>query len=363
MTALLEVQRLTKFFPLGGHGLVARMVQARRRFNGGTHGTSEPALLHAVDDVSISVEAGESVGLVGESGCGKSTLARLIARLIDPTSGTIRFQGRDLVELPARRFARTPERRLIQQVFQDVTGSLNPRFTAAHSIADPLQRLVHLRGAALWTRVGELADLVNLPRELLERYAHQLSGGQKARVGIARALAANPRLLILDEPTSALDVSVQAVILKLLADLRRQLGMSFLFISHDLNVVRLMCDRVLVMYLGKIIEAGPAGQVFEQPQHPYTQALVSAIPTIETRARQGRLRLDGEPVSPIDPDPHMCRFYGRCPRQTYRCRIEMPHLTPVLEAQLTACHFPASIATGRNHGLEDHQPGDSARPP
>lgn len=363
MTALLEVERLTKFFPLGGHSTLARMVQARRRRHSGADGTSEPALLHAVDDVSISVEAGESVGLVGESGCGKSTLARLIARLIDPTSGKIRFQGRDLGELPAHRFARSPERRLIQQVFQDATESLNPRFTAAHSIADPLQRLVHLRGAGLWTRVDELADLVNLPRELLERYPHQLSGGQKARVGIARALAATPQLLILDEPTSALDVSVQAVILKLLAGLRRQLGMSFLFISHDLNVVRLMCDRVLVMYLGKIIEAGPAGQVFEQPQHPYTQALVSAIPTIEARPRHGRLRLDGEPVSPIDPDPRMCRFYGRCPRQTDRCRIQMPHLTPVLEAQLAACHFPGGSSTGGSDGLEDHRTAVSDRQP
>lgn len=363
MTALLEVERLTKFFPLGGHSTLARMVQARRRRHSGADGTSEPALLHAVDDVSISVEAGESVGLVGESGCGKSTLARLIARLIDPTSGKIRFQGRDLGELPAHRFARSPERRLIQQVFQDATESLNPRFTAAHSIADPLQRLVHLRGAGLWTRVDELADLVNLPRELLERYPHQLSGGQKARVGIARALAANPQLLILDEPTSALDVSVQAVILKLLAGLRRQLGMSFLFISHDLNVVRLMCDRVLVMYLGKIIEAGPAGQVFEQPQHPYTQALVSAIPTIEARPRHGRLRLDGEPVSPIDPDPRMCRFYGRCPRQTDRCRIQMPHLTPVLEAQLAACHFPGGSSTGGSDDLEDHRAAVSDRQP
>ncbi len=204
MTALLEVERLTKFFPLGGHSTLARMVQARRRRHSGADGTSEPALLHAVDDVSISVEAGESAGLMGESGCGKSTLARLI----DPTSAKIHFQGRDLGELPAHRFARSPERRLIQQVFQDATESLNPRFTAARSIADPLQCLVHLRGSGVWTRVDELADLVNLPRELLERYPHQLSGGQKARVGIARALAANPRLLILDEPTSALDVSV-----------------------------------------------------------------------------------------------------------------------------------------------------------
>ena len=346
MTALLEVEQLTKFFPIGNHGTLARAVQGRLRRHRNHHEASEPMLLHAVDDVSLSVAAGESVGLVGESGCGKSTLARLIARLIDPTSGTIHFQGRDLGKLPAHRFACSPERRLIQQVFQDVTESLNPRFTAAQSIADPLRRLVHLRGAALWTRVGELADVVNLPRELLERYPHQLSGGQKARVGIARALAANPRLLILDEPTSALDVSVQAVILKLLADLRRQLGMSFLFISHDLNVVRLMCDRVLVMYLGKIIEAGPAGQVFQQPQHPYTQALVSAIPTLDGQARRGRTRLDGEPTSPIDSDSRMCRFYGRCPRQTERCREHMPTLVAVGAGHRVACHYPERTVPG-----------------
>jgi oligopeptide/dipeptide ABC transporter ATP-binding protein len=346
MTALLEVEQLTKFFPLGGHGTLARAVQGRFRRHRNHHDVSEPMLLHAVDDVSLSVAAGESVGLVGESGCGKSTLARLIARLIDPTRGTIHFQGRDLGKLPARRFAGSPERRLIQQVFQDAGESLNPRFTASHSIADPLRRLVHLRGVALWTRVGELADVVNLPRELLERYPHQLSGGQKACVGIARALAANPRLLILDEPTSALDVSVQAVILKLLADLRRQLGMSFLFISHDLNVVRLMCDRVLVMYLGKIIEAGPAGQVFQQPQHPYTQALVSAIPTIDRQAHRGRTRLHGELLSPIAPDPCMCRFYGRCPRQTERCREQMPALAAFDAGHLVACHYPEHTVAG-----------------
>ncbi|MBI3328356.1 MAG: ABC transporter ATP-binding protein [Nitrospinae bacterium] len=305
----------------------------------------QPVLLHAVDDVSFSIEAGESVGLVGESGCGKSTLARLIARLIDPTSGDIRFQGRDLGCVPAQRFARSQDRRLIQQVFQDPTESLNPRFTASQTIGDPLKRLLGLRGAALWTRVGELAELVNFPSELLDRYPHQLSGGQKARVGIARALASKPILLILDEPTSALDVSVQGVILKLLAELRRQLGMSVLFISHDLNVVRLMCDRVFVMYLGKFIEAGPAWQVFEQPQHPYTRALVSAIPTIDAKARRRRIRLDGEPVSPIAPDPRMCRFYGRCWRQTDRCRVEMPSLMSVDTAHLVACHFPEGEKT------------------
>lgn len=293
---------------------------------------------------ALSLRPARAVGLVGESGCGKSTLARLIARLIDPTHGKILFQGDDLVRIPAQRFARSPQRQHIQQVFQDATESLNPRFTASRAIADPLQRLIHLRRDALWARVAELADLVNLPGELLGRYPHQLSGGQKARVGIARALAAQPQLLILDEPTSALDVSVQAVILKLLADLRRRLSMSLLFISHDLNVVRLMCDRVLVMYLGKIIETGPAAQVFERPRHSYTQALGSAIPAIDGRGRRERLRLDGEPVSPIDPDPHLCRFYGRCPRQTDRCRTEMPLLSPVRPAHFVACHFPEHFA-------------------
>jgi peptide/nickel transport system ATP-binding protein len=298
--------------------------------------------LHAVDDVSFTIGRGECVGLVGESGCGKSTLIKLITRLLDVTDGRIWFDGHDIGTVPAARFAHAAQRARIQMVFQDPTDSLNPRFTAFDSIADPLRRLGALAArAAILSRVLELADLVGFPQELLHRYPHQLSGGQKQRVGIARAVALEPSLLVLDEPTSALDVSVQAVILKLLEHLRRRLGMSYLFVSHDLNVVRLLADRVLVMYLGRIVEAGPAGEVFTSPRHPYTRALLSSMPSGSGAVR--RIRLSGEPLSPIDPDPNMCRFYGRCPEGTARCAQEMPVLRPVLQsAGVTEAggHFP-----------------------
>jgi ABC-type glutathione transport system ATPase component len=243
MTVLLEVENLHRRFPIGhAPGLAARLA-----------GKAHRPLLHAVDDVSFAVAKGETVGLVGESGCGKSTLARLIARLLDPSEGAIRFAGEPIGAIPARRFGATPWRARIQMVFQDAQDSLNPRFTAFDAIADPLRRLRGLGGGKLVERVDRLAEQTGLPRELLSRFPHQLSGGQKARVGIARAIAVEPELLILDEPTSALDVSVQAVILNLLADLREALGMSYVFVSHDLNVVRLLCDRVVVMYLGRIV--------------------------------------------------------------------------------------------------------------
>jgi peptide/nickel transport system ATP-binding protein len=241
-----------------------------------------PQVVRAVDEVSFTISPGECVGLVGESGSGKSTLVRVLTRLLDPTAGTIRFDGQDIGTIPARRFARTPERARLQLVFQDPTDSLNPRFTASAAIAEPLRCLGRMRQRQrVRQRVQELAELVGLPFELLDRFPHQLSGGQKARVGIARAIALHPALLVLDEPTSALDVSVQAVILHLLAALRQRLGMSYLFISHDLNVVRLLSDRVLVMYRGKIVEEGPAETVFACPDHPYTRALLSALPTVE----------------------------------------------------------------------------------
>jgi oligopeptide/dipeptide ABC transporter ATP-binding protein len=293
------------------------------------------ALLHAVDDVSFTIGAGESVGLVGESGCGKSTLVRLLARLHDPTQGRIVFDGRDLVELPAAAFARRPERASIQMVFQDANDSLNPRFTARDAIAEPLQLLAALRGDALRVRVDEVAGQVGLPLALLSRYPHQLSGGQKARVGIARALALKPRLLILDEPTAALDVSVQAVVLQLLDALRRELGLSYLFVSHDLAVVRLLTERVAVMYLGKLVEVGPSDAVFRAPKHPYTQALVSSVP-----GRGPRIRLTGEVASPIDPPAQACRFHGRCPRSVDRCGREAPRWAGG-DAHRAACHFVA----------------------
>ena len=224
-------------------------------------------------------------------------------------------------------------------VFQDAGDSLNPRYTAFDAIADPLRRLKRMSGAAL-RRAGRGAGRHDRPAaRAADRFPHQLSGGQKARVGIARAIAVEPELLILDEPTAALDVSVQVVILQLLQELKRELGMSYLFVSHDLNVVRLLCDRVLVMYLGKIVEQGPAAEVFADPRHPYTRALISAIPQAEPDKRVGRLRLGGEPRSPIDPDPSVCRFYGRCPRGEPRCSAEMPLLRSAGPARQVACHF------------------------
>jgi peptide/nickel transport system ATP-binding protein len=252
--ALLEVRNLVKTYP----------------------GKSGP--VQAVKGISFTIRKGQSVGLVGESGCGKSTTAAMLVRLLDPTSGDILFDGLDIGGIPADRFVRDARRRRIQMVFQDATDSLNPRHSARQSIADPLRRMTTLRGAALTARIEELATLCGLPLALLDRFPHQLSGGQKARVGIARAIAPDPGLLILDEPTAALDVSIQAVILNLLADLRARLGMTFLFVSHDLNVVRLLCDHVIVMQGGEIVEHGPAARVMDAPEHPYTRTLLSAAP-------------------------------------------------------------------------------------
>ena len=234
--------------------------------------------VQAVKSVSFTLGESESLGLVGESGCGKSTTSSMIVRLLDPTSGQILFRGEDLAAVPAKRFARDPRRAALQMVFQDATDSLNPRFTARDCIADPLARLSDLGRGARQRRVEELAELVGLPHELLERFPHQLSGGQKARVGIARAIALEPKLLILDEPTAALDVSIQAVVLNLLLDLQTKLGMSYLFVSHDLQVVRLLCDRILVMRAGEIVEQGTAEQVMTSPVSDYTRSLLDAVP-------------------------------------------------------------------------------------
>ena len=328
---LLETLRLSKRFP--------------------TRSGNKRASVHAVDDVTFALRRGETIGLVGESGCGKSTLVRVLARLIDVTEGSILFDRLDLASIPAAKFPRHVARSRIQMVFQDPSDSLNPRFTAFDTIAEPMRLLgtatrASIAGSATRSfsnddavgRVAGLADDVGLPRELLSRFPHQLSGGQKARVGIARALACDPELLILDEPTSALDVSVQAIILQLLARLRKERGLSYLFVSHDLNVVRLLCDRIIVMYLGRIVEAGPAEEVFSRPRHPYTQALISAIP-----GQGPRIKLTGEVRSPIDPPPNVCRFYGRCPKGEARCAEVMPPLRQVdkdpVAAHEVACHF------------------------
>jgi peptide/nickel transport system ATP-binding protein len=266
---LLVVTDLVKVFDPPG-GLLDRF---KRR------GKSPQAGFRAVDGVSFSIDRGESVGLVGESGCGKSTTASMVMRLIDPTSGSIRFQGRELTVQRADEFGRSPARRKLQMVFQDPHESLNPRATAAQSIADPLLRLEGMsRAAEVRARVETLAAQVGLPLDLLDRLPHQLSGGQKARVGIARAIATQPDLLILDEPTAALDVSVQAVVLNLLADLKAEFGMSYLFVSHDLEVVRLLCSRIIVMRAGRIVEEGPTQRILSAPAADYTKELLAAIP-------------------------------------------------------------------------------------
>ena len=265
---LLEVDSLVKEYPVAGRGWFTRL-----------RGTTPAQPFRAVDGISFSLREGESVGLVGESGCGKSTTSSMVMRLLDPTSGHIRLNGRDIGGVPAAAFAADPDRAKLQMVFQDATDSLNPRFTAARSIADPLFQLSTMtQRDAIQARVEALADMVGLPRPLLDRFPHQLSGGQKARVGIARAIALRPALLILDEPTAALDVSVQAIVLNLLVELRAQLGMAYLFVSHDLHVVRLLCDRVIVMRGGRIVEQGPTEQIMTRPADEYTRALLDALP-------------------------------------------------------------------------------------
>src|ERR1700728_357989 len=269
---LLLVEKLVKEYPRQGAPAMLAKLFARKP-------PAEPEIFRAVDGISFTVGHGESVGLVGESGCGKSTTSMMVMRLLDQTSGRIAFDGDEIGGILPNAFARLPQRKSIQMVFQDPTDSLNPRFTAVRAIADPILRLGGISGRdALRARCEELATLVGLPINLLDRFPHQLSGGQKARVGIARAIALHPKLVILDEPTAALDVSVQAVVLDLLQDLKQSLGMSYLFVSHDLNVVRLLCDRVIVMRTGRIIEQGPSERVLGDPQDAYTKELLTAIP-------------------------------------------------------------------------------------
>jgi peptide/nickel transport system ATP-binding protein len=269
---LLLVEKLVKEYPRQGATATLTKLFSRKP-------PVETEQFRAVDGISFSVGHGESVGLVGESGCGKSTTSMMVMRLLDQTSGRIVFDGDEIGAIMPNAFARLPLRKSIQMVFQDPTDSLNPRFTAARAIVDPIMQLGDIKGRdALRARCEELAGLVGLPINLLDRFPHQLSGGQKARVGIARAIALHPKLVILDEPTAALDVSVQAVVLNLLHDLKQSMGMSYLFVSHDLNVVRLLCDRVIVMRAGRIVEQGPSERVLDDPQDAYTRELLTAIP-------------------------------------------------------------------------------------
>lgn len=294
-------------------------------------------VVRAVNGVSFDLKAGETLGLVGESGCGKSTLGRALAGLVKPASGTIHFDG---VDLTAAVGARTRAQcKSIQMIFQDPYGSLNPRMTVENIVGEGLD-IHHLAPdkKSRRARIAELLHSVGLGEEHMARYPHEFSGGQRQRIGIARALAVEPRLLICDEPVSALDVSVQAQIINLLQDLSRKLGLACLFIAHDLAVVEHLCDRVLVMYLGKIMELAGAKSLVEQPLHPYTQALISAIPVLDPETQRKRIVLQGDVPSPLNP-PAGCPFHPRCPMVMERCRVERPSLRPITPEHHAACHL------------------------
>ena len=319
-TPLLDVRDLVVHFAVGG-GLFRR-----------------PKIVHAVDGISFSLQPGATLGLVGESGCGKTTTGRAVLRLLPVTGGAIAFDGVNLLALDDA--GMKPMRRQIQIVFQDPFASLNPRMSVGDMIAEPLEVHGLTSGPATRARVGELLELVGLSRAAAERYPHQFSGGQRQRIGIARALAVEPRFIVLDEPVSALDVSIQSQILNLLLDLQQRLDLTYLFIAHDLAVVGQMSDHVAVMYLGVIVEEGRTADLYRNPRHPYTQSLFSAIPIPdpELEARRRRITLVGEVPSPIDP-PTGCRFHTRCPLATERCAVEVPLLRPLAGSQRVACHY------------------------
>ena len=322
MSALLEVRDLTVRFPMPRPSLFA-----------------ERGYLEAVRQVSFTLEEGRALGIVGESGSGKTTTAMATIRLTEASSGEVLFDGDDLLKLDPE--AMRQRRRDVQLIFQDPYSSLNPRARVADIVREPLDLMEIGTRAEREARVRELFSLVGLRPDQLNLFPHQFSGGQRQRISIARALTTNPRLLVCDEPVSALDVAIQAQILNLLARLKAELGLSYLFISHDLGVVRHVCDEVAVMYLGKIVEQGPTQALFDAPQHPYTQALLAAAPSLARRKSKGYVRplkVQGDPPSPINPPPG-CAFAERCPRAQAICREEMPDLKPT-GGTMAACRFP-----------------------
>jgi oligopeptide/dipeptide ABC transporter ATP-binding protein len=323
--ALLNVEHLTVHFPVRGGLFVTRTV----------------GHVHAVDDVTFELREGETLGIVGESGCGKSTLIRTLARLGDATTGSIGYRGRDITAVGGRELG--DFRRELQMVFQDPQSSLNPRKRVGQIVATPL-RLRGMKRAQIDERTRELLGRVGLNPEHVNRFPHEFSGGQRQRIGIARALAAEPRLIMLDEPVSALDVSIQAQVVNLLEDLQDELGLSYIFVAHDLSVVRHVSDRVAVMYLGKVVELSPAEELYSKPIHPYTVALLGAIPIADPRENRTRPRqvVEGEPPSPIDPPPG-CRFHTRCPFKTDICATVEPPLTAFPNGHLAACHHPRNV--------------------
>jgi peptide/nickel transport system ATP-binding protein/oligopeptide transport system ATP-binding protein len=320
---LIEVRDLVKHFP------ITRGIVMQRRVGA----------VKAVDGVSFDVRRGETLGIVGETGCGKTTTARLIMRLLDATSGAVRFEGRDITRLKGSELKGV--RRDMQMIFQDPYSSLNPRKSVGSIIGEPFAIHGLLKGKGERKRsVQELMEMVGLNPEHYNRFPHEFSGGQRQRIGVARALALKPKLLIADEPVSALDVSIQAQVLNLLREMQRELGLTLVFIAHDLSVVRYMCDRVAVMYLGKVVEIGPGDALYGSPRHPYTGALLAAVPVPDPLgARRERATLSGDVPSPANP-PSACRFHTRCPKAQERCSLEEPLLEDKGTGTQTACHFP-----------------------
>ena len=301
-----------------------------------SHNFAPKRTLYAVNGVSFDIAAGETLGLVGESGCGKSTLGKALVRLEKPASGSIRLDGKELAALSGRELKRS--RGDIQMVFQDPYGSLNPRLKIAESLDEVIAMRRPGKAAERRARAEELLTQVGLTPDSLDRYPHQFSGGQRQRIGIARALAGDPKLIVADEPVSALDVSVQAAIVNLLMDIQRECGMAFLFIAHDLAVVEHISNRIMVMYLGRIVEVAPARELVASPHHPYTKALLAAVPTLSSGGGK-KLLLDGDVPSPIDPPPG-CPFHPRCPRARERCRTERPFLEGCGGNRACACFYP-----------------------